>query len=62
MMMNMFFDTALKEDNLNTPESNVEPSVRSLLRNNGEHVYCVVSIIVCELCNLNIIIEGYLPK
>ena len=44
MMMNMFFDTALKEDNLSTPESNVEPSVRSLLRNNGEHVYCVVSI------------------
>ena len=40
----MFFDTALKEDNLSTPESNVEPSVRSLLRNNGEHVYCVVSI------------------
>ena len=44
MMMNMFFDTALKEDNLSTPESNVEPSVHSLLRNNGEHVYCVVSI------------------
>ena len=44
MMMNMFFDTALNEDNLSTPESNVEPSVRSLFRNNGEQVYCVVSI------------------
>ena len=44
MMMNMFFDTALNEDNLSTPESNFEPSVRSLLRNNGEQVYCVVSI------------------
>ena len=37
MMMNTFFATALK-DNLR------EPFVRSLLRNNGEHVYCVVCI------------------